>query len=67
MVLNLMIGPLTPPFGVVLYVIVRVGQVPFDRLVRACVPFYFAIGAALVLIILFPPLVTFLPTMILGR
>lgn len=67
MVLNLMIGQLTPPFGVVLYVVVRVGQVPFDRLVRACVPFYFAIGAALILIILFPSLVTFLPNLILAR
>jgi tripartite ATP-independent transporter DctM subunit len=67
MVLNLMIGQLTPPFGVVLYVVVRVGQVPFDRLVKACIPFYFAIGAALVLIILFPSLVTFLPNRILAR
>lgn len=62
-----MIGQLTPPFGVVLYVVVRVGQIPFDRLVKACVPFYFAIGAALILIILFPSLVTFLPNMLLAR
>jgi tripartite ATP-independent transporter DctM subunit len=67
MVLNLMIGQLTPPFGVVLYVVVRVGHIPFDQLVRACVPFYFAIGAALVLIIFFPSLVTFLPNLVLRR
>ncbi|HSD52488.1 MAG TPA: TRAP transporter large permease [Candidatus Methylomirabilis sp.] len=67
MVLNLMIGQLTPPFGVVLYVVVRVGQIPFDRLVRACLPFYVPLAIVLALIILFPSLVTFLPTMILDR
>jgi tripartite ATP-independent transporter DctM subunit len=67
MVLNLMIGQLTPPFGVALFVVVRIGKIPFDQLVRACIPFYFAIGAALVLIIFFPSLVTFLPNMILAR
>jgi tripartite ATP-independent transporter DctM subunit len=67
MVLNLMIGQLTPPFGVVLYVVVRVGQIPFDRLVRACVPFYLPLVTVLALIIIFPPLVTFLPNLILAR
>lgn len=67
MVLNLMIGQLTPPFGIVLYVLVRVGNIDFGRLVRACVPFYFPIAAVLFLIILFPDLVTFLPNMVLGR
>jgi tripartite ATP-independent transporter DctM subunit len=66
MVLNLMIGQLTPPFGVVLYVVVRVGDVPFDRLVRACAPFYIPLGVVLLLIILFPSLVTSLPDMVLG-
>lgn len=67
MVLNLMIGQLTPPFGVVLYVVMRVGQIPFDRLVKACLPFYVPLGVVLLLIILFPSLVLFLPDMILGR
>lgn len=67
MVLNLMIGQLTPPFGIVLYVVMRVGQVPFDRLVKACVPFYIPLGIVLILIILFPPLVTYLPTLVFGQ
>jgi tripartite ATP-independent transporter DctM subunit len=67
MVLNLMIGQLTPPFGIVLYVVMRVGQIPFDRLVKACIPFYVPLGVVLLLIILFPSLVLFLPNMILGR
>jgi tripartite ATP-independent transporter DctM subunit len=67
MVLNLMIGQLTPPFGIVLYVLVRVGNIEFGRLVRACVPFYFPIAVVLFLIIFFSDLVTFLPNMILGK
>lgn len=38
--------------------------IPFDQLVRACVPFYSVIGAAPALIIAFPSLVAFLPSMI---
>lgn len=67
MVLNLMIGQLTPPFGIVLYVIARVGDIEFDKLVRACVPFYFPIFIVLLLIIFFPALVTFLPDLVFGK
>jgi len=67
MVLNLMIGQLTPPFGIVLYVLIRVGNIDFDRLVKACVPFYFPIAAVLFLIIFFPDLVTFLPNLVFGQ
>ncbi len=67
MVLNLMIGQLTPPFGIVLYVIVRVGEIEFDKLVKACVPFYFPIFIVLLLLIFFPALVTFLPNLVFGR
>ena len=64
MVLNLMIGQLTPPFGVVLYIIVRVGNIPFNRLVRACIPFYFPTMAVLLLCIFFPFLITLLPKIV---
>ncbi len=63
MVLNLMIGQLTPPFGIVLYVLMRVGNISFDKLVKACVPFYIPIFIVLVMIILIPSLVTFLPNL----
>ena len=63
MVLNLMIGQLTPPFGIVLYVLIKVGNISFDKLVKALVPFYIPIFVVLVMIILFPSLVTFLPNL----
>ena len=38
MVLNLMIGLLTPPVGMVLYVLSRVSGLPFERCVTATSP-----------------------------
>lgn len=67
MVLNLMIGQLTPPFGIVLYIVVRVGNISFGRLVKACIPFYFPTFVVLLLIIFFPKVVTFLPSLVFTR
>ena len=38
MVLNLMIGLLTPPVGMVLYILARVANISFERTTRACCP-----------------------------
>jgi tripartite ATP-independent transporter DctM subunit len=62
MVLNLMIGLLTPPVGMVLYSVQRVANVPFERLQRALLIFFFPLLAVLLLISLYPPLVTWLPS-----
>ena len=39
LILNLMIGLLTPPVGMVLYVLSKVANVPFERCVVATAPF----------------------------
>jgi tripartite ATP-independent transporter DctM subunit len=67
MVLNLMIGLLTPPFGVVLFVMAGVAHMPFERVVRATLPFIIPLLVVLVLITFFPPLVTWLPTLVMGK
>jgi tripartite ATP-independent transporter DctM subunit len=67
MVLNLMIGLLTPPFGVVLFVMTQVGGLSFERVVRATLPFLVPLLAVLLLITLFPPLVTWLPDTLMGE
>jgi len=66
-VLNLMIGTITPPVGVVLYVTAKVAQVPFDRMARAVLPYLVPLIAVLVLCTFWPPLTTFLPKLLLGR
>jgi tripartite ATP-independent transporter DctM subunit len=67
MVLNLMIGLLTPPFGVVLFVMAAVSGLPLERVVRATVPFIIPLLLVLVLITLFPTLVTWLPNLVMGK
>jgi tripartite ATP-independent transporter DctM subunit len=67
MVLNLMIGLLTPPFGMVLFVMAGVSGLPFERVVRATLPFIIPLLAVLFLITVFPPLVTWLPNLLMGR
>lgn len=67
MVLNLMIGLLTPPFGMVLFVMVQVGKISFERVVRATMPFIIPLLVVLGLITVFPPLVTWLPNLVMGK
>jgi len=67
MVLNLMIGLLTPPFGMVLFVMVQVGRISFERVVRATAPFIIPLLVVLGLITVFPPLVTWLPNLAMGK
>ncbi len=67
MVLNLMIGLLTPPFGVVLFVMVHVGGISFERVVRATTPFIIPLILVLIMITFFPPLVTWLPNTLMGK
>ncbi|MHC4538352.1 MAG: TRAP transporter large permease [Planctomycetota bacterium] len=66
MVLNLMLGQITPPFGIVLYVLTSIADVSFNELVKACIPFYIPIIVVLILIVVFPVLVTSLPNWVFG-
>ena len=63
MVLNLMIGLLTPPVGLVLFVLSRVARLSFDRTVMAVLPFLIPLFGVLILISVFPALTLYLPTL----
>jgi len=67
MVLNLMIGLLTPPFGVVLFVMVQVSGLKFDEVVKACAPFFIPLFGVLALITFVPEVVVFLPNLLMGK
>jgi tripartite ATP-independent transporter DctM subunit len=64
MVLNLMIGLLTPPVGMVLFVLSRVAKIPFERAVIAVAPFLIPLGVSLLLVTFVPALTMWLPTLI---
>lgn len=60
-VLNLVIGMLTPPVGVVLFVVCGITGVKMGELVRESWPFIVAMYSVLILCMVFPGLVTWLP------
>ncbi len=62
MSLVLGIGLVTPPVGTVLYVGCAVGKVKMEELLRNMWPFYLTLLAVLGLIIAFPDIVLFLPS-----
>lgn len=61
MVLNLMIGLCTPPFGVCLFVIADTAKISFQRMVKAMLPFYIPLFGCLILLCLMPEVGTWLP------
>jgi tripartite ATP-independent transporter DctM subunit len=64
-VLTMMIGLLTPPFGMVLFVLSRISGISLYRIVVAVLPFIVPLLLVTVLLLLVPPLVTFLPKVVM--
>ena len=64
LILNLMIGLLTPPVGMVLYVLSKVAQVPFERCVTATAPFLVPLVVVLMMLTFIPQLSMWLPTLL---
>lgn len=65
MVFNLMLGLLTPPVGILLYICGNFAQVKIERVVREVLPFL-AVGiVVLALITIFPKLVLWLPKLVM--
>lgn len=65
-VLALMIGILTPPLGIALYVLVEISGVPFERITKAVLPFLIPIVIVLLLITYIPELSLWLPNLVMG-
>ena len=63
-ILNLMLGLLTPPVGMVLYVLSQVSGVRFERCVTATMPFLVPLVIVLMLVVFIPDLALWLPTLI---
>ncbi|MCG6904475.1 MAG: TRAP transporter large permease [Rhodobacter sp.] len=60
-VVNCMIGLITPPYGILLFVINAVTQIPLGEIIREVLPFLAVLILALILLILFPGLTLGLP------
>ena len=60
-IINIMIGLITPPYGILLFVINGVTGIPLGEIVRNVLPFLAILILALVVLIVFPDLVLWLP------
>lgn len=63
--LNMMIGILTPPMGMALFVVARVGNMPVSVVAKGVLPFLVPIFVTLVLITIFPEIITFIPNLLM--
>ena len=60
-VVNLMIGLITPPYGLLLFVVSNITKAPLRKIVRDAVPFIIALIIALAIITFVPQVVLWLP------
>lgn len=59
-ILNLMIGILTPPMGMALFVVSRVGDIPVGTMYRGILPFLIPLVVVMLALIFIPEISTFL-------
>jgi tripartite ATP-independent transporter DctM subunit len=65
-VLNLIIGTITPPMGVVLFVVTRIAEIRFETMARAILPWLIPLLVVLAAITVYPPLTLWLPQALRG-
>lgn len=66
-VMNLMIGLIHPPFGMALFVVAKVGDIPYRDLAWAIWPFVIPLLIVLLICTYWPWIVMVLPELMLGR
>jgi tripartite ATP-independent transporter DctM subunit len=65
-VFNLMIGLLTPPMGLALFLVADIAKVTMKDVLREMAPFYIPLGITLLLITYVPGITTWIPRLALG-
>ena len=63
-VLNIMLGLVTPPYGLLLFIMTNIAGVPLRDIVRDVLPFFFGMLAVLLLITFVPETVLWLPKLL---
>ncbi len=65
-VFNLMVGLLTPPMGLALFLVADIAKVTMRQVLREMLPYYLPLGLTLLLITYVPALTTWLPRLAMG-
>lgn len=63
---NLMIGGLTPPFGVLMYLLCSIAEISMVEFQKECYPFVIALIIVLFIITYIPQTVLFIPNLLMG-
>jgi TRAP-type C4-dicarboxylate transport system permease large subunit len=63
-VVNIMIGLVTPPYGLLLFMMMKIAEIPLRELVREVLPFLWVMLGALAVITYFPDVVLWLPRLL---
>jgi tripartite ATP-independent transporter DctM subunit len=65
-VFNLMVGLLTPPMGLALFLVADIAKVTMKEVLREMLPYYVPLGVTLLLITYVPALTTWIPRLAVG-
>jgi TRAP-type C4-dicarboxylate transport system permease large subunit len=60
-VFNVMIGLVTPPYGLLLFIVANISRTPLRAVIRDTMPFVLAMIAALAIVTFIPETVLWLP------
>ena len=66
-ILNLILGTIHPPIGVVLFISSRIAEISFEAMSRAILPWLVPLLLVLAAITVFPPLTLWLPGLVMGK
>jgi TRAP-type C4-dicarboxylate transport system permease large subunit len=64
-ILAAVMGVATPPFGLGLYIGSEISRLDFNTTVRSVLPYGIPLGVVIILMVLWPRIVTFLPDMLM--
>lgn len=60
------LGLLTPPFGVILFVLEKVTDATLEETMRAVLPYYVPIIVVILLTVFFPEIASYIPNQLVG-
>ena len=66
MMVNIMIGGITPPIGMLLFITSRVADLQVEKLMKSIIPFIIPLAVVLILITYIPELVTIIPNLLIN-
>lgn len=65
-IVNIMIGGLTPPFGSMMFTVCSIVDCPIPEFVKECIPFIIALLLALIFVTYIPGISLFVPNLVFG-